>query len=59
MLYKGNEYLVTSNIYNKGHYHRYYIDLEGNVKEARVTLTMTKPDFETFLNIIMYMILSF
>lgn len=48
MLYKGNEYLVTSNIYNKGHYHRYYIDLEGNVKEARVTLTMTKPDFETF-----------
>lgn len=48
MLYKGTEYLTTSDIYYKGEYHRYYRDLENNVKEAKVVLTMTRPDFETF-----------
>lgn len=48
MLYKGNEYLTTSDIYYHGSYHRYYRDLENNVKEAKVILTMTRPDFETF-----------
>lgn len=46
--YKGNEYLETSDIYYNGKHHRYYRDDSGNLKEARVTMTMTRMDFERF-----------
>lgn len=48
-LYKGNEYLSSSDVFLNGKYHRFYIDTEGNKKEATVTLTMTKHDYETFI----------
>lgn len=48
-LYKTNEMLETSDIKDdKGIYYDQYIDLDGNVKETYVTLTMTCTDFELF-----------
>lgn len=49
LLYKGNEYLTTSDIYYEGDYHRKYIGIDGVEKEASVTMTMTDIDYETFL----------
>ena len=48
LLYKGTECLETSDVYNKedGKYYPQYIDLNGNVKEAIVTLTLTMTDYE-------------
>ena len=47
LLYKANEMLETSDVYNPddGAYYDAYIDLDGNRKEALVTLTMTMVDF--------------
>lgn len=48
LLYKGTEALETSDIYNPkdGKYYSQYIDRNGNVQEAIVTLTLTMTDFE-------------
>ena len=50
LLYDGTEMLETSDIYDAatGEYYRFYEDLGGNRKEARVTLTLTKPDWILF-----------
>lgn len=47
-LYNGTQWLETSDILNKktGEYHTCYRDLNGEVQEARVTLTLTMTDFE-------------
>lgn len=47
-LYNGTQWLETSDIYNKktGEYHTCYKDLNGNIQEARVTLTLTMTDFQ-------------
>lgn len=48
-LYKTNEMLETSDVKDdKGVYYDQYIDLDGNVKDTYVTLTMTCTDFELF-----------
>lgn len=48
LLYKGTEALETSDIYNPkdGKYYSQYIDTNGNIQEAIVTLTLTMTDFE-------------
>lgn len=48
LLYRGTEALETSDVYNKedGKYYTQYIDLDGNIQEAIVTLTLTMTDFE-------------
>ena len=42
--------LKTSDIYSPltGQYHQFYTDLDGTIKEAEVTLTMTMTDWELF-----------
>ena len=51
LLYKMTEMLETSDIYNKkdGKYYDSYIDFDGSVKKATVTLTMTMIDYKLFL----------
>ena len=51
LLYKMTEMLETSDIYNKadGKYYDSYIDFDGNVKKATLTLTMTMIDYKLFL----------
>lgn len=48
LLYKPREMLETSDVYNHedGKYYPEYIDLNGNLQQARVTLTLTMTDFE-------------
>lgn len=48
LLYLGTENLTTSNVYYRGDYHRYYMGIDGTIKEARVTLTMSQTDFILF-----------
>lgn len=47
LLYKGTECLTTSDIYDKntGVYHKEYMSIEGEIKPARVELTLTMTDF--------------
>lgn len=47
-LYKANEWLETSDIYNSktGEYHRTYLDTDGIVKTAQVVLTLTQTDYK-------------
>lgn len=48
MMYKANEMLETSDIYSSedGNYYKQYIGFDGEVKEAKVTLTLTMMDYE-------------
>lgn len=48
LLYRGTEALETSDVYNKedGKYYKQYTDLDDNIQEAVVTLTLTMTDFE-------------
>lgn len=48
LMYKPREMLETSDVYNynDGKHYSQYIDLDGNVQEARVTLTLTMTDLE-------------
>lgn len=48
LLYRGNESLETSDIYDPrdGKYHSTHIDLDGNIKGTAVELTLTCTDFE-------------
>lgn len=50
-LYKGTECLKSSDVYNKstGEYNAFYTDLEGNVCDTRVELTLTMTDYYLFL----------
>ena len=47
LLYKGTESLKTSDVYNyaDGKYYKEYIDFDGSVKQALVTLTLTMTDY--------------
>lgn len=48
LMYKGTEALETSDVYNHtdGKYYTQFIDYDGSITEARVTLTLTMIDFE-------------
>lgn len=50
LMYRGNEMLETSDILDRktGKYYRYYTDFDGEVKPARVTMTMTMTDYVLF-----------
>lgn len=50
MSYRAIEMLETSDRYNRedGKYYKQYYDLDGNLQEAIVTLTMTMVDFRLF-----------
>lgn len=48
-LYKSTEWLTTSDVEHGGKFYRSYVDLDGIEQEARVTLTLTKPDYILFL----------
>lgn len=47
-LYKANENLYSSNIRYKGEYYRYYRDIDGQMHDTNVTLTMTCTDWQLF-----------
>lgn len=44
--YKGTEWLETSDIQYNGKYYRSFKNLDGNIEQARVTLTLTQTDFQ-------------
>ncbi len=46
LLYRGNEWLETSDIKINGEYHNKYIDLDGNLKSTQVELTLTCTDWK-------------
>ena len=48
LMYKGTESLTTSDIYNPddGKYYSEYIDLDGKIKQAYMTMTLTMTDFK-------------
>ena len=50
MSYRATEMLETSDRYNSkdGKYYKQYYDVDGNLQEAIVTLTMTMTDFKLF-----------
>lgn len=50
-LYKATEALETSDVYNRktGEYSPYYKDMNGEIKDTRVILTLTCTDYELFL----------
>lgn len=50
-LYKSTEALETSDVYNRntGEYSPYYKDMNGEIKDTRVILTLTCTDYELFL----------
>lgn len=50
LMYKGNESLETSDIYdsNTGKYYSYYKDFDGTIKKALMTMTMTMTDYILF-----------
>lgn len=52
VMYQSNQWLETSDIYNKktGKYYDRYIDLQGNIREAVVELTLTKTDYQLLLS---------
>lgn len=50
LAYRATEMLETSDMYNTqdGKYYPQYYDIEGNLREAIVTMTMTMTDFKLF-----------
>ena len=50
MMYKANESLETSDIYDPktGEYYKYYKDFDGQIKKATMTMTMTMTDYKLF-----------
>ena len=48
MLYKSNEMLETSDVYNDKYYHRQITNEDGEIIDTRVTLTMTMTDWILF-----------
>lgn len=51
VLYKPTEWLSTSDIYNfkRKEYQRYYYDLDNNLIDTAVIMSLTKTDYELFL----------
>lgn len=48
-MYSGTESLETSDIRGlDGKYYAYYQDMDGNIKDTRITLTMTETDYKLF-----------
>lgn len=50
-LYKPNEFLTTSDVLNPedGNYYSQYIDLDGEIQEAIVEMTMTQTDYQLMI----------
>lgn len=50
-LYKGTEALETTDVYDaeSNQYYTHYKDRNGNIKDTRVTLTLTMTDYKLFL----------
>lgn len=48
MLYKSNEMLETSDVYNEKYYHNQITNEDGEIIDTRVTLTMTMTDWILF-----------
>lgn len=48
ILYRSTQWLETSDHFNKqtGRYYDKYVDMDGNIQEAKVTLTLTMTDYE-------------
>lgn len=48
LMYKATESLTTSDIYNPddGKYYKEYVDINGNIKQAYMTMTLTMTDFQ-------------
>ena len=48
LLYKGTEWLETSDVYDKktGKYYKEIIDIDGNIVQTKVILTLTQTDYE-------------
>ena len=44
--YKSTEWLETSDVFYQGKYYREYLDFDGQIKPALVTLTLTMTDFQ-------------
>lgn len=51
LLYKPTEYLETSDVYDNktGEYYTHYTDLDGNLHDTRVELTLTMTDYKLLL----------
>ena len=47
-LYRGNEYLKSSDVYYNGKYYPTYIDVYGETQDAKPMLTMTNVDYKLF-----------
>lgn len=47
--YSPTEWLETSDVYYKGEYHRYFKDLNGEIKEAKPEMILTFRDYELLL----------
>ena len=47
-LYRINEMLTTSDVFYRGKYYDKYITADGEVKPAKILLTMTQTDFQLF-----------
>lgn len=47
-LYPCHEMLETSDIYTNGKYYREYIDLSGDIQQARPTITMAENEYRLF-----------
>ena len=47
--YRQNECLETSDVMINGKYYKQYIDVDGNLSDGRVTMTMTMTDYKLFL----------
>ena len=52
LLYKSTDWLKTSDVYNHrdNKYYPSYIDIDGNVQDALVTLTLTQTDYQLLLD---------
>lgn len=51
LLYKGTEALESTDVYDRktDQYYTHYIDLDGNVRDTRVEMTLTMTDYYLFL----------
>ena len=51
LLYRGTEWLETSDVvnYKTGHHSHFYIDYDGSEANTRVTMTMTQTDYKLFI----------
>ena len=52
LLYKATDWLTTSDVYNHidEKYYPYYRDIDGNIQDAILTLTLTQTDYQLLLD---------